>query len=158
MAPQDESPIIQVEETQYDDNKEPYVKASQPEPNNTDFPPAAQKPQTPGQLITPVTPRTRTEQSETPLGPAPTLPSELADTQSPSQESGDGSSEHSDDGPEEERPEEAEVEPHTLPTFDWEELEREYFDAMDGINGVEAELSEEFKMLANVRAPSYTAT
>ncbi|KFY20090.1 hypothetical protein V491_03995 [Pseudogymnoascus sp. VKM F-3775] len=150
MAPQDESPIIQVEETQYDVNKGPYVGASQPDPKNTDFVSAAQKPQTLGQLITPVTPRTRTEQPETPpLGPAPTLPSELAGPQSPNQESDDGSSEHSGDGPDEERADDEEVEPHTLPPFDWEELEREYFDAMDGINAVEAELSEEFKMLAN---------
>lgn len=154
MAPHDESPTIQVEETQYDENKEAYVKASQPDLKNIEFPPAAQKPKTPGQLMTPATPRTRTERAETPtppLGPPPSLPSQFPDPQSPSPESDDGRSEHSDDGPEEERPEEEEVEPHTLPAFDWDGLETEYFAAMDGANKVEAELSEEFKALANVR-------
>ncbi|KFZ20431.1 hypothetical protein V502_03174 [Pseudogymnoascus sp. VKM F-4520 (FW-2644)] len=146
---QDESPTIQVEETQYDENKEAYVKASQPDVKNQESPPAAQKP---GQLMTPATPRTRTERAETPtppLGPAPSLPSLFPDPQSPSEESDDGRSERLDDGPEEERPEEEEAEPHTLPAFDWDGLETEYFAAMDGANDVEAKLSEEFKMLAN---------
>ena len=155
MAPQDESPTIQVEETQYDENKEAYVKASQPDLKNNESPLAAQKPKTPGQLMTPATPRTRKERAETPtppLGPAPSLPSQFPDPQSSSQESDDGRSERSDDGHEEEQAAEEEVEPHTLPAFDWDGLETEYFAAMDGANEVEAKLSEEFKMLANVRA------
>lgn len=156
MAPQDESHTIQVEETQYDENKEPYVKASHSDLKNPESLPAAQQRQTPGQLITPVTPRTRTERAETttpPLGPAPGLPSQFPDPQSPSEESNDGGFEHSDDGPEEEQPVKEVVQLHTLPKFDWEGLEEEYFAAMDGANKVEAELSEEFKVLANVRIP-----
>jgi hypothetical protein len=42
------------------------------------------------------------------------------------------------------------MEPHTLPEFDWEGLEAEYFAAMDKANEVEAQLGEEFRMLANV--------
>ncbi|KFY22655.1 hypothetical protein V493_06433 [Pseudogymnoascus sp. VKM F-4281 (FW-2241)] len=149
MAPQDERPTIQVEETQYDENKEPYVKASQPDPRNKESPPAAQKLQTSGQLMTPATPRTRTEQPETsPLGPAPSPPSQFPDPQGPNQESDDGS-ERSDDGPEEKHPEKEEVMPHTLPHFDWDGLEEEYFAAMDRANAVEAELGEEFRGLAN---------
>lgn len=159
MASQDESPTIQVEETQYDANKEPYVQASQPDPKKIDLPMGAQNPKPPGQLMTPATPRTGPERTETPSrGPAPSLPSQFPDPQNPGQESEDGSSEHSDDGPEEEHehehPEEEEVEPHTLPAFDWDGLEAEFFAAMDGANAVEAKLSEEFKMLANVRIPS----
>ncbi|OBT89785.1 hypothetical protein VE02_01385 [Pseudogymnoascus sp. 03VT05] len=144
---QDESPTIQVEETQYDANKEPYVQASQPDPKNKESPPAFQKPKAPGQLMTPATPRTRPEPAQTPpLGPAPTLPSQYPDPQSSSD---DGSSEHSDDGPEEEHREKEEVEPHVLPQFDWEGLETEYFAAMDKANEVEAKLGEEFRVLAN---------
>ncbi|OBT70094.1 hypothetical protein VE03_00634 [Pseudogymnoascus sp. 23342-1-I1] len=152
MAPQDGNPIIQVEETQYDENKEPYVKVSQPDLKNKESAPAAQKPQTPGQLITPVTPRTRTELAETPtppIGPEPSPPSQFPEPQSPSEESDDGRSEHSDDGPEEERPVKEVADLHTLPPFDWHGLEDEYFAAMDRANEVEAELSEEFKVLAN---------
>lgn len=158
MASQDESPTIQVEETQYDENKEAYVKASQPDVKNNESLPAAQKRQTPGQLITPVTPRTRTERAETPtppLGPAPSLPTQFPDPQSPSQESDDVRSEHSDDGPKEGHPKREMVELHTLPKFDWDGLEAEYFAAMDRANEVEAELSEEFKVLANVRVLSH---
>lgn len=150
----DESPTIQVEETQYDENKEAYVKASQPDVKNNESLPAAQKRQTPGQLITPVTPRTRTERAETPtppLGPAPSLPTQFPDPQSPRKESDDGRSERSDDGPEEGHPNREVAELHTLPKFDWDGLEAEYFAAMDGANEVEAKLSEEFKVLANVR-------
>ncbi|KFY36090.1 hypothetical protein V494_05324 [Pseudogymnoascus sp. VKM F-4513 (FW-928)] len=152
MAAQDESPTVQVEETQYDDNKEPYVEASQPNPQINESPPTAQGAKTPSQLMTPATPRTKaTEQPETPLGPASNLPTQLPERQSPSQESDDVPSEISDDEPEEEsRAEKKESEePHTLPAFDWEGLEKEYFSAMERANEVEADLSEEFKTLAN---------
>ncbi|OBT93120.1 hypothetical protein VE01_09200 [Pseudogymnoascus verrucosus] len=147
---QDESPTIQVEETQYDANKEPYVQASQPDPKNKESPPTAQKPKTPGQLMTPATPRTRAESAQTPpLGPAPSLPSQYPVPQSPSQESDDGSSENSDDGPKEAHREKEKVDPHVLPQFDWEGLETEYYAALSRANDVEANLNEEFKALAN---------
>lgn len=149
---QDESPTIQVEETQYDANKEPYVQASQPDPKNKESPPTAQKPKTPGQLMTPATPRTRAEPAQTsPLGPAPSLPSQYPVPQSPSQESDNGSSENSVDGPEEEHREKEKVDPHVLPQFDWEGLETEYYAAMSKANDVEGKLNEEFRALANVR-------
>lgn len=146
---QNDSPTIQVEEIQYDANKEPYVQASQPDPKNRESPPAFQKPKLPGQLMTPATPRTRPEPAKTPpLGPAPT---QFPDPQSPSD---DGSSENSDDGPEEEHREKEEVDPHVLPQFDWEGLETEYFAAMNKADEVEAKLGEEFRVLANVRTHS----
>jgi hypothetical protein len=146
---QNESPTIQVEETQYDANKEPYVQASQPDPKNRESPPTFQKPKLPGQLMTPATPRTRPEPPQTPpLGPAPT---QFPDPQSPSD---DGSSDHSDDGPEEEHREKEEVDPQVLPQFDWEGLEAEYFAAMNKVDEVEAKLGEEFRVLANVRTHS----
>ncbi|KFY49191.1 hypothetical protein V495_00657 [Pseudogymnoascus sp. VKM F-4514 (FW-929)] len=150
MAPQDGSPTVQVEETQYDANKEPYVQASQPDTKKNESPPAAQKSQAPGQLMTPTTPRSGPERTQTPpIGPAPSLQSQFQDPQSPRQESEDGNSESSDDGPEEEHPEKEKMEPHTLPEFDWEGLEANYFAAMDKANEVEAQLGEEFRMLAN---------
>ncbi|ELR05323.1 hypothetical protein GMDG_07306 [Pseudogymnoascus destructans 20631-21] len=122
---QAQSPTIQVEETQYDANKEPYV-------------------------LTPATPCTRPDPAQTPpLGPVPTLPSQVPVPQSPSQESDDGSSEHSGDGSGEERCEEEKVDPHVLPQFDWERLEAEYLTSMNRANDVEAKLGDEFRALAN---------
>ncbi|OBT49728.1 hypothetical protein VE04_09553, partial [Pseudogymnoascus sp. 24MN13] len=84
-----------------------------------------------------------------PLGRAPGRPSQYPVPQSPSQESDDGSSENSDDGPKEAHREKEKVDPHVLPQFDWEGLETEYYAAMSRANDVEANLNEEFKALAN---------
>ncbi|KFY71714.1 hypothetical protein V498_10134 [Pseudogymnoascus sp. VKM F-4517 (FW-2822)] len=116
MAPQDESPTVQVEETQYGASKEPYVQASQPNVNNNESPPAAQKVQ---QLMTPTTPRNGPGRTQTPpVGPAPSQLSQLPDPQIPSEKSEDSSTENLDEGPKEEHPGDEEIEPHTLPVFD----------------------------------------
>ena len=151
MSQRDEIESQIIKETQYSFKEEAIKKSSQNDPKKEEVP---QKPQTSEQMTTPTTPRARVELPRTPpLAAQPDSPSQDPGAQSSHTQGDDDDSEQEEEVILQE-PESDEVEPHTLPDFDWEALETEYFEAMDRANNAELELGEEFKQLANVSSPS----